>query len=134
MDPDTIVSVDEMQYKSHDMGTAHGWAPSNRRAIQIDDGKGTGESVMFIAAMSTKVLPITLPVPSPLTVKGFMFEFWCMHFLITAMRAPGSESSSWITRDLIGDYSCVFCFGRQTWKSGSCPRAHRGFSPSKRCS
>lgn len=92
VDPDTVVSVDEMQYKSHDVGTAYGWAPSNRRAIQIDDGKGTGESVMFIAAMSTtEVLPITFPVPSPLTVKGFLFEFWCMHFLIPAMRARGKR-------------------------------------------
>ena len=92
MDPDTVVSVDEMQYKSHNVGTAYGWAPSHRRAIQVDDGKGTGESVMFIAAMSTtEVLPITLPVPSPLTVKGFVFEFGCMHFLIPAIRARGKR-------------------------------------------
>ena len=37
-----------------------------------------------------------------------------------------------VTRNLIGDRSCVFYFGRLTWKSGSCPRTHRGSSPSKR--
>jgi hypothetical protein len=57
----------------------YGWAPQSERAIDVDDGELTGDGVMFMAAMSAAgVLPITLPVVEPLTVTGFIFEFWCL--------------------------------------------------------
>ena len=83
------VWVDEM-YKAEHVGSQYGYASASRRAIQVDDGRGSGDAVMFITAMTdTKVLPITLPVMQPVTVTGWLFETWCEHFLIPQMLLEG---------------------------------------------
>ena len=90
MDQRDGVWVDEMLYKAEDVGSKFGYAPASRRAIQVDDGRGSGDAVMFITAMTdTKVLPITLPVMQPVTVTGWLFETWCEHFLIPQMLLEG---------------------------------------------
>ena len=80
--------VDDMMYRKEGVGSKYGWAPSNVRAVQIEEVvKSPG--VMFIAGMSTtEVLPVTLAVPQPVTVSGYVFEWWAEHFLIPDPRAP----------------------------------------------
>mmetsp|Transcript_27766 Transcript_27766/g.68295 ORF Transcript_27766/g.68295 Transcript_27766/m.68295 type:complete len:84 (-) Transcript_27766:244-495(-) len=47
---------------------------------------------MFLSVMSnTEVFDITLPVPQPLTVTGWLFEFWCRHSVIPAMVVRGER-------------------------------------------
>jgi len=37
------------------------------------------DRVMFVCALTTtEVLPITLAVRAPITVNGWLFEFWCL--------------------------------------------------------
>ena len=73
------------------VGSAYGWAPSDARAVQIDDVTKT-PGIMFVAAMSTtEVLPITMAVPQPVTVTGEMFEWWVEHFVIPDMIAKGKR-------------------------------------------
>ena len=80
-----------MMYRPEGVGSAYGWAPSDARAVQIDDVTKT-PGIMFVAAMSTtEVLPITMAVPQPVTVTGEMFEWWVEHFLIPDMIAKGKR-------------------------------------------
>ena len=52
------VWVDEMLFKGEEVGHNYGYAPAHLRAIQVDDGRGSGDAVMFIAAMTDEeVLP-----------------------------------------------------------------------------
>ena len=84
------VWVDEMLFKGEDVGHNYGYAPAHLRAIQVDDGRGSGDAVMFISAMTDEeVLPISLPVVQPATVSGLVFELWCQHLLIPDMLARG---------------------------------------------
>lgn len=86
------VWVDEFLYKPENVGSKYGYASSYLRAIQVDDGRGSGDGVMFIAAMTdTEVLPITLPVVQPATVTGWLFEMWCVVFLLPAMLVRGKR-------------------------------------------
>jgi transposase len=84
------VWVDEMLFKGEEVGHNYGYAPAHLRAIQVDDGRGSGDAVMFISAMTDEeVLPISLPVVQPATVAGIVFELWCEHHLIPEMLARG---------------------------------------------
>jgi len=84
------VWVDEMLFKGEEVGHNYGYAPAHLRAIQVDDGRGSGDAVMFISAMTDEeVLPISLPVVQPATVSGIVFELWCEHHLIPEMLARG---------------------------------------------
>jgi hypothetical protein len=81
-----------MLFKTEEVGSNYGYAPSHLRAVQVDDGRDSGDGVMFIAAMTCEeVLPITFPVPRPATVTGFLYEFWCVNFLIPLMLAQGKR-------------------------------------------
>ena len=80
-----------MMYRPEGVGSAYRWAPSDARAVQIDDVTKT-PGIMFVAAMSTtEVLPITMAVPQPVTVTGELFEWWVEHFLIPDMIAKGKR-------------------------------------------
>jgi len=80
------VWVGEMHYKAEDVGNPNGYASASLRAIQVDDGRGSGDGVMFVAAINyTKVLPISLPVMQPATVTAWVFGTWCENFLIPQM-------------------------------------------------
>jgi len=82
-----------MLYKKGEVGNNYGWALVSDRALQSHIGKDDGEAVMFLAAMTCEeVLPITLPVPQPLTVTAFLFEFWIMFCVIPAMLARGKDT------------------------------------------
>ena len=86
------VWVDEFLYKPENVGSKYGYASSYLRAIQVDDGRGSGDGVMFIAAMTdTEVLPVTLPVVQPATVTGWLFEMWFIVFLLPAMLVRGKR-------------------------------------------
>ena len=91
IDAESVVASDEMMYRSEGVGSAYGWAPSDMRAVQIDDVTKT-PGIMFVAAMSTtEVLPITMAVPQPVTITGDLFEWWVEHFLIPDMIAKGKR-------------------------------------------
>ena len=86
------VFIDEMLYKKGEVGNNYGWALVSDRALQSHVGKDDGEAVMFLAAVTCEeVLPVTLPVPQPLTVTAFLFEFWIMFCVILAMLARGEH-------------------------------------------
>lgn len=90
LDKEVGVWVDEMLFKGEDVGHNYGYAPAHLRAIQVDDGRGSGDAVMFISAMTDEeVLPISLPVVQLATVSGLVFELWCQHLLISDMLARG---------------------------------------------
>ena len=78
-------SVDEMYYSSHACGSKYGYANTDARAYQRDLGRGEGEHVMFIAAVSTEKVHCVMPIPAPATVNGLLFEYYCTHFLIPEM-------------------------------------------------
>lgn len=70
LDPAKVVVIDEVCMKDTKVARLYSYALANERYIDIDK-KSDGPSVMFIAAMTlARVLPITLPVPSPHTVTG----------------------------------------------------------------
>ena len=89
---DEGVFIDEMLYMEGTVGGFYSYAPKFERALCEDMGRNEGDRVMFLAAMCTEcVLPITLPVPRPLTVTALVFESWCRWFLIPQMLARGKK-------------------------------------------
>ena len=134
IDPESVVCVDEMMYGKEAVGSKYGWAPSDRRAIQLDDA-GKTPGVMFIAAMSTtEVLPITLAVPQPVTVTGFVFEWWVEHFLIPDMVAKGKDMCVLDNARPHRRRILRALFTPPTCTCGSCPSTRRGSCPWRRCS
>jgi transposase len=92
LDVNEGVFIDEMLYKKEGVGSNYGWAYQSDRAIQAHIGRGDGEAVMFLMAMtSEEVLPITLPVPQPITVTAFLFEFWIRFAVVPLMLARGKR-------------------------------------------
>ena len=93
---DEGVFVDECLFKKHQVGHGSGWARVDMRAEQKDitqAGQEAKDSVMMMVAVTTdEVLPITLPVPQPNTVTGFLTEWWCQYFLIPTMLQRGKTN------------------------------------------
>ena len=90
---DEGVFMDECLFKKYEVGHGSGWARVDMRAEQKDltrAGHQVQDAVMMVVAMTTEeVLPITLPVPQPETVTGFLTEWWCEHILIPTMLHKG---------------------------------------------